>query len=787
MQGERKITKMPNGAFAIRPCVFRWVIRASNVVGCGGLCYASGVALRYLIFVVCCLFANRLPAAADEFEVSPFVTADEFPGRSWDGKDGEELKGPYGGVAKALLEAGLPDPKGLPYHEVSLPAGECYFGDAGVVNTHGWLLPRKEGAPQFVIGWNGLVYEAVRVGKRLALKEVVEALIAREVEDLFGPFGWQQGERSELLPNSVDAMHAVYLARLGFPNAVEDLLKRKERAPGVEELAAAAAAQWTWHLYSRAVCAHMRGDSRLAVISLRDLKRIRPAAQKLIGDKDGPKRWASQLDQLVADNAQRLAAKETVESFDEAGFLRRNPSVGQLVEALNEIQVPQNGQPGDVIFSESPIIKALVAKGDVAMEPLFEVLEKDTRLTRSTHFWRRHYRSRTVLTVQEAALWAVEELLQINVFELASTGDSFTARGEGRRREVVAAMRKNWERYDKATGTARWYAMLKDDEGGMYAWARAAQALLKTEVYDDEKGEWILPDGPLPGEALRDRKSPSVADLLEKRARQSGQAERDDRADPETVKRLLMMILLEWEEERGRTVIEAYCAELIAAKPWEQEDAKAITRFAGDAGDVCPKALELFDLLVRRSPVGEQRGGMSYPFVRYLNKYRDREVVRKLTAWMLEDENSPWRFERFPVDRMHSYIAPYIELEMMGIPTVRAALVKALRDDTVCGKVRIKTDSDDGPRYEIVDEGDEHGASWPIRLGMDMGPKKGTPTTFRRADVIANYVAYEWEWEWEGGEQHEFEFYWPQSHRDREIAKWIRRIRDWKETPPPGD
>ena len=77
-------------------------------------------------------------------------------------------------------------------------------------------------------------------------------------------------------------------------------------------------------------------------------------------------------------------------------------------------------------------VAALIEIGDPAVPALIDAVEKDGRLTRSVHFSRDFARSRTVLSVREAALTAVMSILKVRVFEPASTGDNFTERGAAR-------------------------------------------------------------------------------------------------------------------------------------------------------------------------------------------------------------------------------------------------------------------------------------------------------------------------------------------------------------------
>lgn len=103
--------------------------------------------------------------------------------------------------------------------------------------------------------------------------------------------------------------------------------------------------------------------------------------------------------------------------------------IAWLIDSLEEVDARQWGQPGGIPLGMDRRVAALIDIGDAAVPALIDTVEKDERLTRSVHFWRDFARSRTVLSVREAALTAVMSILKVRVFEPASTGDNFTARG----------------------------------------------------------------------------------------------------------------------------------------------------------------------------------------------------------------------------------------------------------------------------------------------------------------------------------------------------------------------
>ena len=125
----------------------------------------------------------------------------------------------------------------------------------------------------------------------------------------------------------------------------------------------------------------------------------------------------------------------------------QNKKIAWLIDSLEEVDARQWGQPGGVPLGMDRRVAALIEIGDPAVPALIDAVEKDGRLTRSVHFSRDFSRDRTVLSVREAALTAVMSILKVRVFEPASTGDNFTARGEDTAVKTAQRLREYWKTY----------------------------------------------------------------------------------------------------------------------------------------------------------------------------------------------------------------------------------------------------------------------------------------------------------------------------------------------------
>lgn len=189
--------------------------------------------------------------------------------------------------------------------------------------------------------------------------------------------------------------------------------------------------------------------------------------------------------ELLVDLERREKAKalnqpelEKPFGFDEWETAKK---VTWLIEQLDQVDAKQVMQPGSVpLFSDWRVV-ALIEIGDPAVKPLIDCIEKDQRMTRSVHFWRAFHRSRTVLGVREAALEAVEGIVQFQTFHTISTGDNFTVRGEKEAQSTASRLREYWNKYGKMPFDERMMYVLRDSASQPEAMRRAAENLVNID------------------------------------------------------------------------------------------------------------------------------------------------------------------------------------------------------------------------------------------------------------------------------------------------------------------
>lgn len=255
---------------------------------------------------------------------------------------------------------------------------------------------------------------------------------------------------------------AAWLHRRGEDGLAGELLADVRAAPepgqGDAGVVAALRGELAWEHFAALVHAYMvRADDEALAHGEHLLARypLEAAAEPQAAD-------------IVAELRRRGAAGtagRTPPAGPPEGFAERSVAeqVAWLIEALDEVDVRQWGQPGGVDLASDWRVEALIRLGDAAVPALIDAIERDERLTRSVHFWRDFARSRTVLSVREAALVAVMSILRLQVFEPRATGDNFTAHGPEQARDTARRLRDYWEQNRGLTLEQRMRRVLTDD------------------------------------------------------------------------------------------------------------------------------------------------------------------------------------------------------------------------------------------------------------------------------------------------------------------------------------
>jgi hypothetical protein len=358
------------------------------------------------------------PAKADELVLTP--------------KDREFLDG--------LLKRFVFDPKGTQRARV-LALRRSVWARHEQVEREGWLMRGKAGRPARVYFTDGDSIPAPpeRETRKVDFVAACRVRLAKQEKaadddyDFRGRFR-QMRQTAVGAAEEPDLVLAAWLYRLGHDDLAAKALARARTAgkDPVAELRDGLA----WSAFAGLVHAYMvRADDEALTHRERLLRLYEAESAKAFPQA-----------KVVVDDLRRRKEKGTFgkepaglpDGFD--GW-ETNKKVAHLIDALDEVDARQWGQPGGVDLASDARVAALIKIGDPAVPALIDAVEKDGRLTRSVHFWRDFARSRTVLGVREAALVAVMSILRTQVFEPASTGDNFTARDDNAAKQTADRLR----------------------------------------------------------------------------------------------------------------------------------------------------------------------------------------------------------------------------------------------------------------------------------------------------------------------------------------------------------
>jgi hypothetical protein len=458
----------------------------------------------------------------------------------------------YTSAAAALFEAGMADPRGCDYREIEVGTGEIWSGDGGVVKTHGWVFSGKERQP-LAVCWNGLVYQTVSVGASADWRADALACLQKAGRQ------WRSAlpEAQEVSYQTCLPLKGCLLLRLGEPKLARDLwlalqmgAQRDLNAVFVQAGATNSLAEpkselstndpyldwasnWAWDLFERTVCAHIRGDDGLALVSARLLASAQPRIEshaELRGFKrpstfpsprDGKKqaylKFLGPLSALLKDQERRAQNHETgiATPTNIAELTNQAARISAWIDALDQVKVRQWAQPGGLgPWEGDPVVAGLLKEGEPAIEPLLQCLDSDcaNRLTRSASFGRDFHRDRMPHFVSQPIVSVLLKLM--NTSDAAVGFDRSALYWQGGSNAVLAAQFRNYRKeFGSLSPPERWFRKLADDTAGQVAWADALGNIVRAEKVETNTDKIRLA-----GEELRSKRSPSLTELLLRRS-----------------------------------------------------------------------------------------------------------------------------------------------------------------------------------------------------------------------------------------------------------------------------
>lgn len=439
-----------------------------------------------------------------------------------------------------MFKLGLADPRGCPYHHVTVKeAGKLH-------DARAWVLPATQGDTiRYAIGWNGLIYPVEKVGKEADLAVDVKILISGDhFQDM--PFSNYRDESSEQIlseyaatPRMMRDWAAPYL-----------LLRLGESVQVYDDVTGIPADDFDPFAIPPVQPKHLEYPSSLFLDS--DHERLVQCARLIRGD--GVAAFIEKNDRLAAARVQafdRVSAEVERKLLQEERAKRSNFSFNASWRSLLA-DAQRRLEPAKAV-GDSEIAKAIatwdevenwdeksppasfekvVAAGPAAITPLLECLEHDPRWTRGSRVEegsdddkRVHY---NFPRVRDLAFHALNRILRFTVVWVPANSESFDDTWS---EEGVAKMKAFHNEYGNACGGELWFRILADEDAEIEDQLQAAKYIVRPVSFgeyglgDDDyhlfydpnvRNRFLEPIRSIEGGQLLLRRDPSVADLLKR-------------------------------------------------------------------------------------------------------------------------------------------------------------------------------------------------------------------------------------------------------------------------------
>jgi len=659
----------------------------------------------------------------------------------------------YISVTEVLFEQGMADPRGCDYREIEVGTGEVWSGDGGVVMTHGWVLPSRA-AKQFAVCWNGMIYPTVSVGTNADLEADVMMLATNSF------ISWRSAlpEGVTVMPNALQGIKGCLLLRLGkldlataywlaearhgadFRNEMVRGFSQTNDVASTNEIKLpdadpylAWASDWAWMMFDRMVCAHERGDEKLALFTARQLAEAQPKIEAECAKRSFKRQpyWDSrrqnelqpylnfleQFPEILADLERR--EKEgphiSIITTGVTNVANQSERIADLIHDLDLAQAHQWGQPGGVNLAEDSTVSALIGEGDAAVEPLLDCLEHDKRLTRSVGFGRDFHRGRTVLAVNSAAKVALQTILQ----------GGFSNEAE---------MRAYWNKYKNLELEDRWYAILNDDSA-RNRWQEAAANIVQPENVTRYPGGFST-EKPAPtntpirlrGEILRAKTDPSVTELLVRHALEVP-TNNVGSYDLSTCCQFAVY-LARWDPQAALPVAKTLSKRASTVTKYSgQQLGNFITQLSlvrADTGD--PQAFDDYaEWIVTTTP--EQLGFSRPDYLEPLKKFPTNQVLQSAAEKIFAQTNSVW--SRLPWKDNRGGGA--VDSELVAVSAYRVLLCRELEKTNYCGNISWAGDHN----YLNYNLTNFQSGGFQYEIPKELQPTNGAVAEIRWCDWIA--------------------------------------------------
>ncbi len=609
-------------------------------------------------------------------------------------------------AAATLFEQGFPDPRGCEYSEIEVVVSGIWGGEKRggkpTVKTFGWVLPsRARDTNRFAICWNGLIYPATVLApadfcRSLTKSSGVTRYFLRQdyggSESQTVTFSGALSTRTPLLLRCGETGLAMTNWLAGPQEMRSGRGSNESNDPYLQM-----AGDWAWALFDRTISAHTRGDDALALATAQTLAAVQPKIEAEAARR-GSKRlqyydsvrqgkeqphlnFLEQLPVLLADLERRAKEGPRVSALERGltNFAEPSQRIAALIRDLDLVEARQWGQPGGVNTGDDPIVAALIAEGDDAVEPLLDCLEKDKRLTRSVSFGRNFFRGRNVLPVSGAAQTALQAILHAQF------------------RGGAPEIRGHWKKFKGMKLEDRWYATLRDDSEGMSRWLEAAGNITQPENIHSFPGTGFSTRQPVPtntpvrlgGEMLRSKTNPTVSELMSRRATEVSS---DDPATYDVAASCEMGLrLASWDPNAAAPAAKALTTRLRAVL--EYSDRR-------DSWQVQRLGTFLAKLSVVRAEVGDEAAFADYAAwlkattpkqlesyvaesLEPLGRFPTNPALREAAETLFDNTNGAWGQLPWMGSSFHDPVGS----SLINVPAFRKLVGRELERTEICGWV----------------------------------------------------------------------------------------------------
>ncbi len=742
-------------------------------------------------------------------------------------------------AAGVLFDAGFANPQGCAYVEISVAVGSLWSGDGGVVDTHGWLVPGTN-SQRFAVCWNGLVYPVVKTtGKPADMR----ADIAATLEDGYRENGWILREEDAVSHRSTHPLKGLVLLRLGEEQLAYDywasLIKRDKASrpgaraprqaplrrdlPGTESVKLPEpepvkpvkpakpflpkdaadpfmgwATLWASSALDRAVCAFMRGDDRLALAGVRPLVDVGSALEKAAEARGAAKpanavRYFDFLDivpSLMVELTRRASPSARPMPLVESLLSNTNRAerIAGFLARFPELAPKQRSQSGGLSpWSDAAAVSALMGEGQAAVDPMLAFLESDAAagLTRAVSFNRDFAPSRILHPVSSAVTDTLRTMLRLKPLDMIIPPRELGEAGDKLHALLGARLRAHIQQQGVVTLEEGWYRVLANESAGLDVWEQAIRGITSPArggggSFDlrgaslDQPGERLL------GEALREKTSPTVTELMEKRV---GRWRMQPELDQFGLTRHLELIRRIGLWQPGAEVALFGDAQAACTEAWSSDLALAqrktgvaavlgrniarITLDRAALGDT--NALPDYAAWLRRVTDEDYRQWQDSRMNRQhplepLWQHPAHPTVAEIAAFLFDPERSGLRSSVSFSTGVFSLPVLESGTALARLPAFRALLVKALEDQTVIGSMRILGNG----RYEVRDNSGRI-ANY-RRQSEDRLLDPRDAVVLRYCDFVATGLG-----SWDGLTR--MELFWSPEERDAALAVFIAALK----------